>query len=268
MSKKVSYQPINFQKQVLDTSMQIPVLADFWASWCGPCKFLSPIVLRLAKEAKGKWKHVKINTEENQEIAADWGIKGVPNLKLFYKGKVIADLSGAMEEAEMRNWLDDKLPSEAKALAIEASQLIAKGNTKKGIELLEKAIELDGDLDEARLLLAKLVVWNNPTRIHTLVKDIIHLEEAEELILLSYFMKNKMAPLKASESKSIILEAKKMLLNKDIDQALKRLIAVLTLNDNGTREFAKRLIIAIFHALGESNALTKKYRRQVDLALY
>ncbi len=102
MPKILPYQLTNFQKDVLDQSQHIPVLVDYWASWCEPCKFLGPIIEKLASEASDKWKLIKINTEEHSDIATEWGIRGIPNLKLFYKGKVIADLAGAMAEPEMR----------------------------------------------------------------------------------------------------------------------------------------------------------------------
>ncbi len=268
MQKTVPYQLHNFQEDVLAASQQIPVLVDYWASWCGPCKFLGPIVEKLADEANGKWKLVKVNTEEHSDIATEWGIRGVPNLKLFYKGKVIADLAGAMEEPEMRNWLAEKLPSEPKSMAIEASQLIAKGKTNEGIELLEKAINLDSNLKDARLLLAKLVVWNNPSRIESLVQDIKHLEEAEDLLLLSDFIKGDLLNTKDDKLKDAFINVKSLILKRQIEPAIQLLIEALFLKNRHIKEFARKLIVAIFHTLGESNDLTKKYRRKFDVALY
>ncbi len=267
MPKTRPYQLKNFQEDVLDKSQKIPVLVDYWASWCGPCKFLAPIIEKLASEAKGKWELVKVNTEKHSDLATEWGIRRIPNLNLFYKGKVIADLAGAMEEPDMRTWLEEKLPSEAKISAIEASELIAKGEIEKGIQLLEKAIDLDNNLNEARLLLAKLLVWSNPSRISSLVHDIKHVEEAEELILLAEFM-NNYSLLEEGKSKNVYLKVKSLLLNKHIEPAIMLLIDDVRLNKNYHKELGRRLGIAIFHVLGESNELTKKYRRQFDMALY
>ena len=262
------YQLKNFQEDVLDQSQHVPVLVDYWASWCEPCKFLGPIIEKLASESSNNWKLIKINTEEHNDIATEWGIKGIPNLKLFYKGKVIADLAGAMAEPEMRKWLEEKLPSEAKTLAIEASDYIAQGKTEKGIKLLEKAIDLDNNLSEAKLHLAKLIVWSSPSRVNSLVENIRHVEEAEELILLAEFMDNDFSDLAEGRAKKVLFEAKTLILKKSLEPALKLLIDAVILNKHYHKELARKLIIAIFHILGESNDLTKKYRRQFDMALY
>lgn len=268
MQQTLPYQLNNFQEDVLDQSHYIPVLVDYWASWCGPCKFLGPIVEKLAGEADGKWKLVMINTEDHDEIANEWGIKSIPNLKLFYRGKVIADLAGAMEEPEMREWITQKLPSEAKSLAMEATEFIAKGNTDKGIKLLENAIELDQNLAEARLMLAKLNVWNTPSRVLPLVEDIKHVQEAEELILLSDFLLMDLEELKNGNSRDLVFEANGLLKDQKIGAAIELLIQAVLANKRYHKELAKRLITAIFHIVGEGSEITRTYRRQFDEALY
>jgi len=268
MSQALPYQLINFKQDVLEQSQHIPVLVDYWASWCEPCKFLSPIIEKLASESSGKWKLIKINTEEHSDIAEEWGVRGIPNLKLFYKGKVIADLAGAMAEPEMREWIDRKLPSEAKSLAIEASELIAEGNTENGIYLLEKAINMDNELTEARLLLGKLLIWDKPERVPLLVECIKHVEEAEELMILADFMMTSMANLKEGGAKKLLEKAGEFLKCKEIEPAVEVLIQAIIVDKQYQNELARRLTIAIFHILGEASEITKKYRRRFDMLLY
>lgn len=268
MIKAAPYKLTDFDKDVLAESHHVPVLVDYWASWCGPCKYLGPIVEKLAAEANGKWKLVKVNTEEHQQLAEEWGIRGIPNLKLFFKGQVIAELAGAMEEPEMRLWIEEKLPSKAKAMAMEASELLAGGKTKEGVELLEKAIEMDNSLNEARLLLARLTVWKHPGRIKSLVGNMRHVEEAEELILIANLLETNTDDMREGSSREEVLAAKNAMVSLDFETALQRLIKAIMVNKRYHNELARRLTIALFHILGESNELTKKYRRQFDMALY
>ena len=155
MISKVDYELKNFSKDVLEYSHKIPVLVDYWAEWCEPCKYLGPIVEKLASEADGKWKLVKVNTEDNRAVAAEWGIRGIPNLKLFYKGEVIDEVAGAMPEEDLNKWLSEKLPSKAKALTMEAVKLLEVGQIDEAIIKLEGALSEDDSLEQAKLLLAQ-----------------------------------------------------------------------------------------------------------------
>jgi len=97
---------LDFQKDVLGTSKKIPVVVDFWAEWCGPCRILGPVLEKLAAEANGAWRLVKINTEEQQQIAIQFGIRSIPAVKMFSNGQVVAEFVGALPEVQVRNgWI-------------------------------------------------------------------------------------------------------------------------------------------------------------------
>ena len=102
----------DFEEKVIKQSSKIPVLVDFWASWCGPCMMLKPILENLAKEYNGKFILAKMSVEENQETAQTYGIMSIPSIKLFKDEEIVDEFLGALPESQIREWLDRNLESD------------------------------------------------------------------------------------------------------------------------------------------------------------
>ena len=110
---------IDFQSDVIEASKTTPVLVDFWAEWCGPCVYLSPTLEKLAEEAGDSWTLLKVNTESQPELAAEYGIRSIPNVKLFVNGEMSGEFIGALPEEEIKRWLESNIPDQGNVEKIE-----------------------------------------------------------------------------------------------------------------------------------------------------
>jgi putative thioredoxin len=133
----------NYEQIVLRGSHQVPILVDFWASWCQPCQMLMPLLARLADEYQGAFILAKLNTEEQQEIAAQFGIRSIPTVKLFRDGAPVDEFMGALPEAQIREFLDRHLPRESDSSVEQARQLLLIGDAAGAIRLLTDARAAD-----------------------------------------------------------------------------------------------------------------------------
>ena len=140
---------------ILETSQQVPVLMDFWASWCQPCQMLMPVLAKLADEYRGKFLLAKLNTEEQQEIAAQFGIRSIPTVKLFRHGRPVDEFMGALPEAQIRKFLDQHIPRESDAVVEHAREHLLAGDGEAALTLLTAVRQSDPDNPRVLITLAQ-----------------------------------------------------------------------------------------------------------------
>jgi putative thioredoxin len=147
----------NFNSEVLNASTDKPVLVDFWAPWCGPCRMLGPVLEQVADENEGKVKVVKVNTDENQDLAQQFQIRSIPAVKLFRGGRVVDEFVGAMPIGRIRSFLEPYLPNASTGEHIAARELGDTGNFVGAIEKLRAVAEADPSNFDARRDLARFL---------------------------------------------------------------------------------------------------------------
>lgn len=133
----------NFVSRVIDESHKRPVLVDFWAEWCAPCRSLMPILAKLATEYKGKFMLAKVNSDEQQKLAAQFGVRSLPTVMAFKNGKAVDQFMGALPESAVREFIERHIEHEADKLSIAAMRAWQEGDLEVAVELLRRAHELE-----------------------------------------------------------------------------------------------------------------------------
>lgn len=270
----MSYDVDNFEVDVLQASHKIPVLVDFWAEWCGPCRILGPVLEKLAAEQEDRWKLVKVDTDRYSEVSAQYGIRGIPNVKLFVDGQVSDEFTGALPEYAVRQWLDTAIPSKFHKDIASAKVLLAEGNTTEASPLLEHIVNNEPANNEARALLARAIVFRDPGRATTLVQDILadssSFDVAEGIRTFSHLSALRSQPdaLPDAEVKELYLQAVDAIADHDFDAALEKFIAVIRKDRYYDDDGSRKACIAVFKVLGEEHEVTLRHRREFDHALF
>ena len=238
----------DFQTEVLDRSATVPVVVDFWAEWCGPCKQLGPVLEKAAEARDGKVVLAKIDTDANPDISQQFGIQGIPAVKAFIEGEVVAEFVGAQGPIQVDAFFDALVPSESQ-------QLLEAGDE----ESLRKAVEVDPKNIDAAFALAQLLYMNGDS------------EGALELVRNApdnYRADGLAARIELEQAGNEDVASAFATLNEgELEEGIDQLVTALAA-DGSDRERIRRVIVAILDELGAEHPLARDTRRRMAAALY
>jgi putative thioredoxin len=271
----------SFETEVLAASHDLPVLVDFWAPWCGPCRVLKPVLEKLATEFGGRFRLAKVNSDEEPELSARYGVRGIPNVKAFSGGALVDEFTGALPESHVRAFIDRLLPGPGELRRREARALLAAGNAAAALAGFEEALSLEPRNGTARVDRAEaLFVLGRTAEAQAAVEalDPVTAAEPRHAALLARI---RLAAGPGADETS--LRAKVAADPADIDarQQLGRLLVAAGRHDDAlaelleavragrgeARDAARRTMIQVFDLLGRDDTRVGEWRRRLASAL-
>ena len=270
-----------FPSLVLERSHEVPVLVDFWAPWCGPCRVLKPILEKLSEEYGGRFLLAKVNSDENPALATRYGVRGIPNVKAFRHGEVVDEFTGALPERAVRDFIERLLPSPADDLLREAQQLRRRGDLAAALQRLEAAAALAPEDDEVKRSLAEVLI-----ELGRLEEAQAQLDAISALGRLDEATKRLVTRLEfaraAAEDEMALRErlarnpddmearlrlAKHLVAAGHYAQGMDELLEMIRRDRRWNNEAARKALLSVFELLGD-DPLVAEYRRKLASVLY
>ena len=272
----------NFELAVLEQSKEVPVLVDFWAEWCGPCKVLGPVLEKLADEYGGEFVLAKVNVDENQNLAGAFGIQGIPAVKLFKDGDLASEFTGALPEPMLREFLSKFLPTAADKQAQQAAALEDQGKDAEAKALYEAILASDPSHAKSLFGLGRLAMnaGDNEAALEFLDKISMVADERKEADRLIARLKlhggatQDLTALRAkvdAEPKNLDARfelAQALAGAEKYQEALAALLVIVKTDRSFQDDGGRKAMVQIFDVLGSEDPLTDQYRSELAKVLF
>ena len=270
----ISVSELDFEYEVIAYSKQTPVVVDFWAEWCGPCKMLGPILEKLAEEANGAFRLAKVNVDESPNLALRYSIRSIPAVKAFRDGEVVSEFMGAQPEPRVREFVRALAPSQKDLLFEKAEGLLDMEEWTEAETAFRQFLVKSPEHPEATLGLIRALIPQGKLREsdHLLYnfppsKEYNQAEKIMRLVKSVFWAKDYDGfsddPLEAA-----YLNALRLVALGNFPAAMDGLLDILRQDKHFHNDEVRQVLLGIFDVLGDSNPLTRQYRNELAMVLF
>ncbi len=272
----------DFEREVVERSKTVPVVVDFWAPWCGPCRTLGPLLERLATEHEGAFVVAKVNVDENPNLASAAGAQSIPMVLGLRGGEVVAEFVGAQPEAQVREFLARLLPSEGELIATDADALRAAGKLAEAEAAYRRALETEPRCDRALVGLAALLAERGEdaeavTLIDRVAPGTPWRQDADRLAAAIRVRQAGAVDVGALQAKvdanptdvaARFELAQALAARTDYEAALQHYLEIVSRDRSFRDDGARKAMLDIFELLGAAHETTQRYRSELGKVLF
>ncbi|MCB1759086.1 MAG: thioredoxin [Gammaproteobacteria bacterium] len=271
----------SFASRVIEASYRQPVLVDFWAEWCAPCRSLMPLLAKLAEEFQGQFLLAKVNSDENQELALEFGVRSLPTVKLFRDGMPVDEFMGAIPEGQLREFLDRHIERESDRVFASALEAFSRGDREQALQLMERAHQMEPEKSRITLGYAGLLAEVGDFAGAESMLDQLPIAEqvGDEVVALRARLQfsGEADDLPAREqlqrqADGGDLESLYQLAVADVnagayEPAMENLLVLMRKDRSFREDIGRTTLLKLFAMLGD-DPLVERYRRKMMTALY